>query len=144
MKRLRIAEWAVLVGAAGLLVTLFLDWYGVECGYLIDQLLREPAIELLEQSGRGGLSVVFFDPRLDSSGWVNRKRHAPAGTVGGRMAGAKWPAARRVADSASAAASSPTTNGIIAVRPCGMLQPWACNCLRKALASSTNRAGNSG
>lgn len=27
MKRLRPAEWAVLVGASGLLVTLFLDWY---------------------------------------------------------------------------------------------------------------------
>ena len=68
MKRLRIAEWAVLVGAAGLLVTLFLDWYGVDGGYLLDQ-LRAPAIERPEQSGPGALAVGYAELRLDSSGW---------------------------------------------------------------------------
>ena len=50
MRRLRAAEWAVLVGAGGLLVSLFLDWYALDS-------------PILERSGVGA--------RLDlnTTGW---------------------------------------------------------------------------
>jgi ABC-type transport system involved in cytochrome c biogenesis permease subunit len=58
VSRLRLGEWVALVGAVGLLVVMFLDWFGLEEGAggpAVSAGLRDLAARLLEKSGWSGL-----------------------------------------------------------------------------------------
>ena len=72
-------------------------------------------------------AMVFIKRRQSEIVWakvtVSRKRQPPAGTVGGRIAGAKCPAARNRCAMPNAAASSPNITGIMGARPSGTFHP---------------------
>jgi hypothetical protein len=63
VSRLRAGEWLALVGAAALLVTLFLPWFGVQ--------LPQVTVQQQQQFGGGGVLNVLSTYEVDSpgSGW---------------------------------------------------------------------------
>ncbi len=61
MRRLRLAEWGVLVGGCGLLVTLFLDWYALQNATLVrPDVIATIDAHTIGWSALGWLTTLFL------------------------------------------------------------------------------------